>query len=191
MVSAGADVPEDITAFVGESLDVPPMPYLFGSLPLALALLVPNYGAERCSAALNAWPQYDSRWHRAHLDLARGLLTRQHEILRSARDAFDALRAPAFAMLAGIALPVPRARDVALAAALGEQPRSRHALTSRESEVAELAATGVRNRAIATALDISERTVEVHLTSAYRKLGVRSRAGLAQRLTRREGSTAS
>lgn len=191
MSSSGADTAPDIAAFVTESLEVVPMPYLFGGLPLSIAMLASLFGRARCAAALKSWPTYGSRWHRAHVMLAHGLLTEENTALRQARDAFDGLRAPVFAMLAGIALPVPRARDLALAAMLGQRPSIRQRLTPRESDVAELAATGARNREIAEKLNISERTVEVHLTSAFRKLGVRSRGGLAQRLMNREGSSAS
>ncbi|MFI6099473.1 LuxR C-terminal-related transcriptional regulator [Lentzea sp. NPDC051213] len=52
-------------------------------------------------------------------------------------------------------------------------------LTASERKVAELAAAGVTNRAIAEDLFVTLRTVEVHLTRAYRKLGVSSRAELA------------
>jgi ATP/maltotriose-dependent transcriptional regulator MalT len=52
-------------------------------------------------------------------------------------------------------------------------------LTASERKVVELAAAGVTNRAIADHLFVTLRTVEVHLTRAYRKLGVSSRAELA------------
>jgi DNA-binding CsgD family transcriptional regulator len=52
------------------------------------------------------------------------------------------------------------------------------ALTGGERRVAELAAAGCTNREIAQLLFVTERTVEVHLTSAYRKLGIRSRRDL-------------
>ncbi len=52
-------------------------------------------------------------------------------------------------------------------------------LTDREREVVELAAAGLASRDIANALFISTRTVENHLHHAYTKLGVRTRADLA------------
>ncbi|HEV2783431.1 MAG TPA: LuxR C-terminal-related transcriptional regulator [Actinophytocola sp.] len=52
-------------------------------------------------------------------------------------------------------------------------------LTSREREIATLAARGNSNREIADALTVSVRTVETHLQRAYTKLGVTSRTGLA------------
>lgn len=41
---------------------------------------------------------------------------------------------------------------------------------------------GLSNAEIAARLCVTVATVEAHLTRAYRKLGVRSRAGLAGRL---------
>jgi DNA-binding CsgD family transcriptional regulator len=52
------------------------------------------------------------------------------------------------------------------------------ALTRREAEVAGLAAGGFTDREIAARLFVSVRTVESHLASAYRKLGVGSRTQL-------------
>jgi DNA-binding CsgD family transcriptional regulator len=51
-------------------------------------------------------------------------------------------------------------------------------LTARESQVVELAAAGLSNRAIADQLVLSLRTVENHLHRAFTKLGVSSRAEL-------------
>jgi DNA-binding CsgD family transcriptional regulator len=52
------------------------------------------------------------------------------------------------------------------------------ALTPSERRVATMAAEGVTNRDIAQALFVTPRTVEVHLTSVYRKLGIGSRSQL-------------
>jgi DNA-binding CsgD family transcriptional regulator len=56
-------------------------------------------------------------------------------------------------------------------------------LTTTEERVAALAGQGRANKEIAAALHMSVHTVEAHLTRTYRKLGIRSRAALATRLT--------
>lgn len=53
------------------------------------------------------------------------------------------------------------------------------ALSPREAEIATLVAAGKRNRDVAAALFLSEKTVESHLARIYDKLGVHSRAALA------------
>ncbi|HEY1282200.1 MAG TPA: AAA family ATPase [Acidimicrobiales bacterium] len=52
------------------------------------------------------------------------------------------------------------------------------ALTPSERRVAVLAAAGHTNKAIAQQLYVTPKTVEVHLSSAYRKLGIASRSEL-------------
>jgi DNA-binding CsgD family transcriptional regulator len=60
-----------------------------------------------------------------------------------------------------------------------------HALTPAERRVCELAASGeLTNRAIAQTLFVTEKTVELHLRNAYRKLAIRSRFQLADALSR-------
>jgi DNA-binding CsgD family transcriptional regulator len=54
-------------------------------------------------------------------------------------------------------------------------------LTPTERRVAELAVTGRSNKEIARALFVTVNTVEGHLSHAYAKLGIRSRAQLAHR----------
>jgi DNA-binding CsgD family transcriptional regulator len=56
------------------------------------------------------------------------------------------------------------------------------ALTPSERRVAELAAAGRTNRDIAGQLYLSLKTVEVHLSNSYRKLGIRSRSELGSAL---------
>ncbi|WP_405967564.1 AAA family ATPase [Streptomyces sp. NBC_00015] len=51
-------------------------------------------------------------------------------------------------------------------------------LTGSERRIAELAADGRTNTEIADLLHVARRTVETHLTSAYRKLGIRRRGEL-------------
>jgi DNA-binding CsgD family transcriptional regulator len=68
-------------------------------------------------------------------------------------------------------------------AATGARPRRElltgpDALTASELRVARLASDGATNREIAQTLFVSRRTVEVHLTSTYRKLEIDSRQRL-------------
>ena len=55
-------------------------------------------------------------------------------------------------------------------------------LTPGEREIALLVAEGLRNKEIAARLYMSVRTVELRLTTIYRKLGARSRSHLAAML---------
>src|SRR5512138_3081114 len=58
-------------------------------------------------------------------------------------------------------------------------------LTTREREVLQLAAEGHGNRAIATRLGISARTVETHRANVMRKLNLRGQADLIRYMLRR------
>jgi len=66
---------------------------------------------------------------------------------------------------------------------LASAQRPLAALTNREYEIAVATSTGKRTREIAAELNLSPRTVEVHLTRIYRKLGLTSRAALAKLVT--------
>ena len=55
-------------------------------------------------------------------------------------------------------------------------------LTPAQQRVAELVAAGMSNREIAATLYMSVRSVEAHLTKAYRELDVRSRSQLVAAL---------
>ena len=63
-----------------------------------------------------------------------------------------------------------------------DQLDGREALTASERRIAELAAAGASNREIAQALFLTVKTVEMHLTRAYRKLGISRRGELAAAL---------
>jgi DNA-binding CsgD family transcriptional regulator/tetratricopeptide (TPR) repeat protein len=71
--------------------------------------------------------------------------------------------------------------DVRRLTATDEGPRRRGeaTLTPREREIVALLVAGRSARAIADLLVVSERTVETHVASAYRKLGVSNRTELA------------
>jgi DNA-binding CsgD family transcriptional regulator len=74
-----------------------------------------------------------------------------------------------------------RAREELVVA--GARPRrraisGRGALTASELRVAELAASGMTNKEIAQSLFVTLRTIEMHLSSSYRKLSISSRREL-------------
>lgn len=71
--------------------------------------------------------------------------------------------------------------------AAGARPRrpeltGLRALTPSEGRTARMAATGLTNREVAETGFLTEKTVETHLTAAYRKLGITGRPQLAAAL---------
>ncbi|MBK3578464.1 AAA family ATPase [Streptomyces sp. MBT65] len=62
-------------------------------------------------------------------------------------------------------------------------------LTARELEIAELVAQGLTSQAIADRLHVSRRTVETHVSRAFRKTGVSSRTALATLMARRRAGS--
>jgi DNA-binding CsgD family transcriptional regulator len=148
----------------------------------ARAVAEPDHSArvELCVHALAEladWP--------GGLDSVRLMLELGSAMVRTGRrvHAREALRrALADADQLGAVLLAQRARRELVASGL--RPRraaveGSGALTPRQRQICELAATGKGNRAIATELFLSIKTVETHLAAAYRKLGVGTRAGLA------------
>ena len=55
----------------------------------------------------------------------------------------------------------------------------RYSLTRREGQLVSLLSKGLKNREIATALEISEGTVKVYMSRLFQKLGVKDRFELA------------
>jgi ATP/maltotriose-dependent transcriptional regulator MalT len=68
------------------------------------------------------------------------------------------------------------------------KPKSAIALTPSEQRVADLAASGMTNRDIASTLFIGIKTVEHNLSRVYNKLGIRSRAELGRRMDQLHGT---
>lgn len=97
--------------------------------------------------------------------------------LAEARDAFDHLGATPWAARAGDEL---RACGAVTTSGRSSRPTTPDTLTPQERAVAGAVAEGRSTQEAADLLSLSPRTVEHHLSSAYRKLGVRNRAGLSR-----------
>jgi DNA-binding CsgD family transcriptional regulator len=170
---------EQVEADAGES----PGSWIALGLNHARALLADDAEAEeRFRAALCAdfarWP-----FQRARAQLAFGQWLRRRrriadsrDLLRAARDAFDALGCQAWG---------DRARRELRASGESSRrrvPEARDQLTAQELQIAQLAAKGLSNREIGQKLFVSPRTVSTHLYRIYPKLGISARGELASAL---------
>jgi DNA-binding CsgD family transcriptional regulator/tetratricopeptide (TPR) repeat protein len=94
--------------------------------------------------------------------------------LRAAIDAFESLRATAWADRARAELrasgEVARKRD----------PSTIDDLTPQEVQIARFVADGLSNKEVAAQLFLSPRTIDYHLRNVFAKLGIRSRTQLAR-----------
>ena len=114
----------------------------------------------------------------------------------SPEDVYQALKAGAATYLVKDMLPSELAQTIREVCA-GERPlrpeiearlaeRNSHSpLTSRETEIVELVARGMRNKEIASALQISQETVHVHMKNIYAKLEVSDRTAMMAEAIRR------
>jgi DNA-binding NarL/FixJ family response regulator len=135
---------------------------------------------EEAAAVLAASP--------ARLEHARALADLGAALRRAGRraDAREPLRAALELAQRCGASALAEAAQTELVAS-GAKPRRQalsgsESLTPSERRVATLAAEGMTNRDIAQRLFVTPKTVEVHLSSAYRKLGIGSRTQLAAAL---------
>ena len=127
---------------------------------------------------------------RVRVELARGHLL-YGEWLRRERRRLDARKhlRTALGAFTGMGVEAFARRAERELLATGEHARKRTVetldqLTPQEAQVARLAADGETNRAIAARLFISPSTVEYHLRKAFRKLDVKSRVQLQDRLAK-------
>jgi DNA-binding CsgD family transcriptional regulator len=149
--------------------------------------------AARSRALVSAGPAAEERYREA-IELLRACrmaayLPRTHLVYgewlrREGRrhDAREQLRT-AHEMLSDMGLEAFAARAAGELRATGERPRSRSAqasdaLTAQELRIARLVATGATSREVGAQLFLSPRTIEAHLRSVFRKLGVTSRRQL-------------
>jgi DNA-binding CsgD family transcriptional regulator/tetratricopeptide (TPR) repeat protein len=146
-------------------------------------LAEPSYDEEAAAALAGAAAAYEAlglRFDAARSLLSLGRAQRRNRkwgaaraSLEQAAAAFDELGSPGWADAARSEVERVGGRR---AAGTGE-------LTTAERQVVELAVDGLSNKEIARSLVVAVPTVETHLSRAYAKLGVRSRAQLARRLS--------
>jgi ATP/maltotriose-dependent transcriptional regulator MalT len=132
-------------------------------------------------AAQRAMKEHDRLpmpFERARTQLVLGGLQRRQRQRDAASTTFNL----ALQMFEDLGAPLWADRARAELARTGVGPRKSAELTPSEQRVAELAASGMTNRDVASALFISPRTVEVNLARIYRKLNIHSRAELGRRI---------
>ena len=158
-----------------------PRPWITVALPRARALILAAGGD--AAAGLAELAEVDAEAAaRVPCEHGRTLLVkgRLHRRLKQKRAAADTLR-EALAIFERIGAPMwaEQARRELERIGLRRAPDE---LTASEQRVAELAATGLTNRQVASAAFMSPKTVEANLSRVYRKLGIRSRAELGARM---------
>jgi DNA-binding CsgD family transcriptional regulator len=130
--------------------------------------------------ALEAHEHCPMPFERARTLLAQGQVLRRGKQRRRAREALE--EAIGIFEQLGAGLWAERAREEL------QRVRGRTApddLSPTELRIAELAASGLTNTAIAAEVFVTQKTVEANLARVYRKLGIRSRAQLAHALDAR------
>ncbi len=132
--------------------------------------------------ALAAHDRVEMPFERARTLLALGRALRRRkqwsaarETLRQALSLFAQSGAPLWAQAARSEL-----------GRAGERTTDPGELTATERRIAELAASGLSNQEVAERAFLTVKGVEANLTRAYRKLGIRSRGGLAGALSRHD-----
>ncbi|MBO3748416.1 AAA family ATPase [Streptosporangiaceae bacterium NEAU-GS5] len=141
----------------------------WGAGPYGSALLSPaprealeSAHSEEPFEQAKIWLAYGSLLRRAGHRMAAA------EVLRAAQRVFDDLGA------------LPYGERCATELTACQRRRQFHGLTPRQYAVARLVARGMTNGQIARELVLSEKTVEYHISQAYRRLGICSRVTLAK-----------
>ena len=128
--------------------------------------------------ALDAHGQVTMPFERARTLLIGGEIHRRFKQRGRARELLE----EALYTFESVGTPLWAARARAELARIGSPSASRDELTETERRLAELAASGLSNQEVAKRAFVSVKTVEANLTRVYRKLGVKSRVGLANAL---------
>ncbi|MEV8503517.1 AAA family ATPase [Actinoplanes sp. NPDC051475] len=163
-------------------------PGLDGYLDRATAMVLSEQGRADAAVVLSAaaarhFAELRQPLEQAHALLVQGGAERRRRRYAAARGALGSALA---LFLAADAKPWTEQAERALARPEGSAaPPSDLGLTSTEARIAALVRDGASNREIAGRLFLSVKTVEATLTRVYRKLGVRSRTQLSQKLPTR------
>ena len=149
------------------------------------AFLLAGEDAEiEMARAANAYTELAMPLEAARCELWLGTWLRRRRQQRQARETLARTR-EAFARLGAAPWEARAASELAR---IGGRPAAPTHLTEAERQVAVLVADGFTNSDIAAQLHLSIRTVEAHLSHAYTKFGVRSRAALVAKLQPRRSS---
>jgi DNA-binding CsgD family transcriptional regulator len=136
--------------------------------------------ALRAFEAAAAWhARGPLRFEHARSLLALGAHQRHLRMRKTARETLE--RAATIFAILGARLWADRVQ--AELARIGGRRSAADELTPTERQIAALVAEGKKNKEVAAALVVAERTVESALTLIYRKLDVRSRTELARKLS--------
>ena len=139
-------------------------------------------GGGRFERALELIGPLGMPYERALIELAHGQFLRRAGRRRAAAAQLSAARDTLAALGARPALErAERELGACGLKPLRRSAREQPGLTPQEQAVARLVAMGRTNRQVADELLLSTKTVEVHLTRIYAKLGISSRSQLAAR----------
>ncbi|MHB1836669.1 MAG: ATP-binding protein [Solirubrobacteraceae bacterium] len=138
--------------------------------------------AERAlDRALAAHERLPMPLERGRTLLVLGTVRRRRRSRLAAKSALE----EALAIFEGIGSPLWAAQAREQIARLGLRYGAPDRLTPSEQRVAQLAATGLTNTEVAAQLLVTPKTIEAHLSRAYAKLGIRSRAELGAVMSQR------
>lgn len=170
-----------VTDRLGELADAQEHPWGLATAKRCAAILSTDHDETRAglAEAAAAYGECGLRFDRARSLLILGRAERRLKKWSAARRSLE-LAGQAFDEI-GSSGWAERARSE-LGRVSARRPAGSGELTPSERRVVELAAAGHSNKEIARTLFVTINTVEGHLSHAYAKLGVRSRAQLVHRL---------
>jgi DNA-binding NarL/FixJ family response regulator/tetratricopeptide (TPR) repeat protein len=127
--------------------------------------------------ALAHHQQADWPFEEARTRLVQGELLRRNRRRARAREALERA-ADLFEMLGATSFAARAADELRAVGGQSRTPPTTTRLTPQETRIAIVVASGATNAEAAARLFLSQKTIEYHLSSVYRKLGIRSRSQL-------------